>query len=134
MKPCSSLQAAFFVQRRQYGTKNKQGDPGIPGGDVLGADTASVPFFCFGTWYIRRDIFSAAGKARHGGCVMGMYLRDAALRDARLCDLQQNARREIPLGSDQDGTIDAKKTDLQAEEPVLCAFRVCRAGRASNVR
>ena len=61
---------------------------------------------------------------------MGVYLRHAALRDARLCDLQQNARGEIPLDSDQDGTIDAKKTDLQAEEPVLCAFRVCRAGRA----
>ena len=28
----------------------------------------------------------------------------------------------------------AEKTDFQAEEPVLCAFRVCRAGRASNVR
>ena len=96
----------------------------------MGADAASVPFFCFGTWHIRRDIFSAAGKARYGGCVMGVYLRDAALRDARLCDLQQNARREIPLGSDQDGAIDTETTDVQAEEPVLCAFRVCRAGRA----
>ena len=100
----------------------------------MGADAASVLFFCFGTWHICRDIFSAAGKARHGGCVMGMYLRDAALRDARLCDLQQNASREIPLGSDQDRAIDAKKTDLQAEEPVLCAFRVCRTGGTSNVR
>ena len=27
-----------------------------------------------------------------------------------------------------------KKTDLQAEEPVLCAFRVCRTGGTSNVR
>ena len=95
----------------------------------MGADTASVPFFCFGTWYIRRDIFSAAGKARHGGCVMGMYLRDAALRDARLCDLQQNARREIFVGSDQDGAIDTETTDVQAEEPLLCAFCVCRADR-----
>lgn len=100
----------------------------------MGADAASVLFFCFGTWHICRDIFSAAGEAWHGGCVMGVYLRDAALRDARLCDLQQNARGKIPLGSDQDGAIDAKKTDLQAEEPVLCAFRVCRAGGASNVR
>ena len=56
---------------------------------------------------------------------MGVYLRHAALRDARLCDLQQNARGEIPLDSDQDGTIDAKKTDLQAEEPVCYALFVC---------
>lgn len=34
----AAREAAFFVQRRQYGTKNKQGNPGIPGGDVLGAD------------------------------------------------------------------------------------------------
>lgn len=96
----------------------------------MGTDAASVPFFYLGHRNIRGDILLAASKARHGGCVMGVYLRDAALRNARLCDLQQNARGEIPLGSDQDGAIDAKTTDLQAEEPVLCAFRVCRAGRA----
>ena len=60
---------------------------------------------------------------------MGVYIRHAALRDARLCDLQQNARREIPLGSDQDGAIDTETTDVQAEEHLLCAFRVCRGSR-----
>ena len=85
----------------------------------MGADAASVPFFCFGTWHICRDIFSAAGKARHGGCVMGVYLRHAALRDARLYQLQQNARGEIPLGSDQDRAIDAETPDLPPGKPIL---------------
>ena len=56
-------------------------------------------FSVLGLAYLSGYIF-CCGKARHGSCVMGVYLRDATLRDARLCDLQQNARREIPLGSD----------------------------------
>lgn len=85
----------------------------------MGADAASVPFFCFGTWHICRDIFSAAGKARHGGCVMGVYLRDAALRDARLCDLQQNARGKIYLGSHKSRAIDTQTPDLPPGKPIL---------------
>ena len=85
----------------------------------MGADAASVPFFCFGTWHICRDIFSAASKTRHGGCVMGMYLRDAALRDARLCDLQQNARREIFVGCHQSRAIDPEAPDLPPDQPIL---------------
>lgn len=85
----------------------------------MGTDAASVPFFCLGHRNIRGDIFSAAGKARHGGCVMGMYLRDAALRDARLYQLQQNARGKIYLGSHQSRAIDTQTPDLPPGKPIL---------------
>ena len=53
----------------------------------MGADAASVPFFYLGLRNIRGDILPAKGQYRHGGRVMGVYLRYAALRDARLCKL-----------------------------------------------
>ena len=45
---------------------------------------------------LRQFLFSVLGLGisvgiyfllRYGGCVMGVYIRHAALRDARLCDL-----------------------------------------------
>ena len=53
----------------------------------MGADAASVPFFYLGLRHIRGDILSATGESRHGSRVMGVYFRDAALRDARLYKL-----------------------------------------------
>lgn len=85
----------------------------------MGADAASVPFFYLGHRNIRRDILPAASKNRHGGCVMGMYLRDAALRDARLYQLQQNARGKIYLGSHKSRAIDTQTPDLPPDQPIL---------------
>lgn len=50
---------------------------------------------------------------------MGVYLRYAALCNARLCDLQQNARGEVPLGSHQSRATDPQTPDLPPEQPIL---------------
>ena len=85
----------------------------------MGADAASVPFFYLGHRNIRGDILLAASKARHGGCVMGVYLRDAALRDARLYQLQQNACGKIYLDSHKSRAIDTQTPDLPPDQPIL---------------
>ena len=50
---------------------------------------------------------------------MGVYLRDAALRDARLYQLQQNARGKIYLGSHKSRAIDTQTPDLPPGKPIL---------------
>ena len=85
----------------------------------MGTDAAPVPFFCRGTWHIRRNILSAAGKAGHGSRIMGVHFRYAALRAARLCNLQQNARGEIPVGGRQVGNIDPEAADILPDQYIL---------------
>lgn len=85
----------------------------------MGADAASVPFFYLGHRNIRGDILPAKGQYRHGSRVMGVYLRDAALRDARLYQLQQNARGKIYLGSHKSRAIDTQTPDLPPGKPIL---------------